>query len=99
MIRLHYWHKDNCLATNWLDSKYPEEFPEGCYSPEEFNCLVVDTYKKGFPLMKKQYLERVEKGDISPMKAGPGEGLIFNRDMVSDVLEKPSMPRKHPRLP
>ena len=77
----------------------PVEFPEGCYSPEEFNCLVVDTYKKGFPLMKKQYLERVEKGDISPMKAGPGEGLIFNRDMVSDVLEKPSMPRKHPRLP
>ena len=99
MIRLHYWHKDNCLATNWLDSKYPEEFPEGCYSPEEFNCLVVDTYKKGFPLMKKQYLERVEKGDISPMKAGPGDGLIFNRDMISDVLEKPSMPRKHPRLP
>lgn len=75
----------------------PEEFPEGCYSPEEFNCLVVDTYKKGFPLMKKQYLERVEKGNTEPMKAGPGDGLIFNRDMISDVLEKPDLKRSYPR--
>ena len=75
----------------------PVEFPEGCYSPEEFNCLVVDTFKKGFPLMKKQYLERVEKGDISPMKAGPGERLIFNREMISDVLEKPNLKRFHSR--
>ena len=75
----------------------PEEFPDGHYSPEEFNCLVVDTYKKGFPLMEKQYLERVEKGDISPMKAGPGEGLIFNRNMISDVLEKPNLKRFHSR--
>ncbi len=67
----------------------PEEFPEGCYSPEEFNCLVVDTYKKGFPLMKQQYLERVETGNIDPMKAGPGDGLIFNREMINDVLNKP----------
>ena len=65
-------------------------------NPEEFNCLVVDTYKKGFPLMKKQYLERVEKGDISPMKAGPGEGLIFNREMISDTLARPE--RLSPKL-
>ena len=76
----------------------PVEFPEGCYIPEEFNCLVVDTYKKGFPLMKKQYLERVEKGDISPMKAGPGEGLIFNREMIKDTLTKPNLYNKHPRI-
>ena len=74
----------------------PEEFPENYYSPEEFNCLVVDTYKKGFPLMKKHYLERVEKGDISPMKAGPGEGLIFNREMISDTLARPE--RLSPKL-
>ena len=66
-------------------------------SPEEFNCLVADTFKKGFPLMKKQYLERVEKGDISPMKAGPGEGLIFNREMISDTLARPE--RLSPKLP
>ena len=48
--------------------------------------------------MKKQYLERVEKGDISPMKAGPGEGLIFNREMIKDTLTKPNLYNKHPRI-
>lgn len=76
----------------------PEEFPEGCYSPEEFNCLVVDTYKKGLPLMKKQYLERVETGVLSPMKAGPGDGLIFNREMINDCLTQPKHYPKHPRI-
>ena len=85
---MHYSHKDNCLATNWFNSKYPEEFPEGCYSPEEFNCLVVDTYKKGFPLMKKQYLERIEKGDKKPMQVGVGKGLVQNRHMIENVLKK-----------
>ena len=75
-----------------------EEFPEGCYSPEEFNCMVVDTYKKGLPLMKKQYLERVQNGNLSPMKAGPGDGLIFNREMINDCLTQPKHYPKHPRI-
>lgn len=66
----------------------PEEFPEGYYSPEEFNCLVVDTYKKGLGTMKKQYLERVEKGDKKPMRAGVGKGLVQNRHMIENVLKK-----------
>ncbi len=38
--------------------------------------------------MKQQYLERVKTGNIAPMKAGPGDGLNFNREIINDVLNE-----------
>ena len=38
--------------------------------------------------MKKQYLERIEKGDKKPMQVEVGKGLVQNRHMIENVLKK-----------
>ncbi len=42
--------------------------------------------------------EILETGNLSPMKAGPGDGLIFNQEMINDCLTQPKHYPKHPRI-